>query len=244
VNKKPTSMRIRGSLKAAIRNAALRAGMTDAAVLDAALRQYFSAETTAQECYERISAAITLLEAKRDHSEEAFTAHDAATLNRLDEAWEALRQIAEPNPARITMPNPCDPTRMFVAFSHQLTQQQRDDAAAMGITSIVTLSDTAPELQETFSQFPADAGTEAIYDFCTQLVGWAIRTRCGVFYCTGEPSITVQANTLARAYGLRCIQSTTRRDKIETPQPDGSVKTEQVFRHVMWRDVFVPDMPR
>lgn len=232
-----------------LRSIAERKRVSVSALIEKALASFIQPSATIRSAYDDLTVAYQALEAWRDEGDahgRPFGAAEADHLRRVRIAWDALYPVVEAAPAIM----PADPTNildasnMFVAMSHELTDEQRADAQQhLGITRIITLREVSDELAAKYSNIDPAASPDQIAQFVTQLVGWAIRTGCGVFYCTGEPSVLYQANRLAHAYGLRCVQSTTRREAVETTNPDGSVTTTRVFRHVKWRDLHAPDMP-
>lgn len=130
---------------------------------------------------------------------------------------------------------------LFVAFSHNLTASQIEDAKnSLGITNIVMLRDINAELQRQISAIPATASTQEIKDLANKVVDYAVESGADYALLTGEPTLTVHMNTIAyyRA-GIECIMSTTERGlDSEIVQSDGSVRKVQNFKHVQWRNVF------
>jgi hypothetical protein len=147
---------------------------------------------------------------------------------------------------------------LFVAFSHQLTPSQ-----AEGWDNIIMLSEVNLQLQKQMSAIPADATLEEIQTIAEAIVVEAQKNGATHFYCTGEPTLTLWTNLYAsQAYSneieaenqasvivgakrgfswktrLICVQSTTKRESLETIQPDGSIVKISVFNHVQWRDMF------
>ena len=87
---------------------------------------------------------------------------------------------------------------MFVAFSHNLTDEQIQDAkASLGVTQIVTLKEVNPELQVQFSQVPADGNPSDIRNLAKSVVKEAWKVKADFFFCTGEPSVMMWANLYA-----------------------------------------------
>lgn len=130
---------------------------------------------------------------------------------------------------------------LFVAFSHNLTASQIEDAKnSLGITNIVMLRDIDAELQKQISAIPATTTTQEIKQLATKVVDYAVE--CGADYAllTGEPTLTVHMNIIAyNRDGIECVMSTTERGlDSEVQQPDGSVRKVQNFKHVQWRNVF------
>jgi hypothetical protein len=149
---------------------------------------------------------------------------------------------------------------MFVAFSHTLTEAQIEDAKkSLYVTEIVYLKDVRPELQAKFSNVNSKSSKQEIKDLAQTIVEYAIASNAKVFFCTGEPSVTMWANLYAGGYvntshaiasyrnknedlfegqTMQCVQSTTERNSVEKTEPDGTVTKTQIFRHVQWRNLF------
>lgn len=119
------------------------------------------------------------------------------------------------------MKNIATPT-LFVAFSHQLTKEQREDFFSLvckeqfstfrvnssdrwiaqnqfmeTIAEIVSLSAVAPELQAQMSQIPATATLSEIQELAKAIVVEAVKAGATHFFCTGEPTLTLWANLYA-----------------------------------------------
>jgi hypothetical protein len=58
-----------------------------------------------------------------------------------------------------------------------------------------------------------------------------------VVFCAGEMTLVFYILSQCRLRGNRIVTATTERLGVETPQPDGSVKKEFVFKFVQWRDL-------
>jgi hypothetical protein len=166
--------------------------------------------------------------------------------------------------------------KLFVALSHTLTQSQVDgfesqysqyeltedgniqEGSYYG-TTIVTLKEVNPELQQKMSNIPATATLAEIQGLAKMIVAEAIWAGCTHFCLQGEPCLQIWANNYASGefefidFGviseskncskwtggaLVCIQSTTERVSVETTQPDGSIVKTATFSHVQWRELF------
>lgn len=129
--------------------------------------------------------------------------------------------------------------KLFVAFSHTLTDEQIQNAqTSLGVQEIQTLRDVDPELQRLFSQIPVDADLSFCKGIAGRVIDHAKAFNATHIYVAGELCVSIHANLLAMASGLHCVVSTTAREAVETPQSDGSIKVVHSFKHVMWRDVF------
>lgn len=129
--------------------------------------------------------------------------------------------------------------KLFVAFSHTLTESQIADAKkSLSVDSIVTLAEVSPDLQAEFSQVPARATKLEIISLAASVVSEAQLAGATHIYVAGEQSVVIHASIIAHERGLKVIQSTTERKTVERIQEDGSVVKTAVFSHVQWREVF------
>lgn len=121
--------------------------------------------------------------------------------------------------------------KLFVCFSHRLTQDQIDDFGG----DIVVLKDINDELAAQSSQVPPELEEKDIKRLAADVVDAASKEDATHFYIAGEPTLVFHAMKLAKESGMQVIQSTTRRESEDIPQPDGSVKRVAKFKHVQWR---------
>ena len=105
--------------------------------------------------------------------------------------------------------------KLFVAFSHTLTQSQIDGFVAQyGVPNttndlyeagallgeISTLKEVAPELQAQMSQIPATATLSDIQQLAKAIVAEAVKVGATHFYCVGEPTLSMWANLYASQF--------------------------------------------
>ena len=134
---------------------------------------------------------------------------------------------------------------LFVCMSHTLTADQIAGLQAQfGDIEVVTIASVNPDLAKKVAAIPAAATINNIKDLAWDVVETAKLQGATHFFCTGEPTLMLHAN-LAAHHGtvgvkMRCVQSTTERTSIETPDPNNPniVHKTQVFKHVQWRDMF------
>lgn len=139
---------------------------------------------------------------------------------------------------------------LFVAMSHSLTPEQiegfqkqygsyYEDGGVMypHETKVVSLRDTAPELQAKASNLNPNALLLEVKALAGQIVEEAKKVKATHFSFAGEPSLFFWATMFANEAGLCVLQSTTERVSVETPNPDGTVVKTSVFRHVQWRQI-------
>lgn len=150
--------------------------------------------------------------------------------------------------------------KLLVAFSHSLTEGQVSDAKkSLGVTEIILLKDTAPEIHSIMTAFPASASFEDAKQVARNIVAQAIAHECEYLYFAGEPAIQMAVYDViggelmewdedhyiynflplrdywALGKKLTLIQSTTERVSSEVIQPDGTVLKTATFKHVQWR---------
>lgn len=125
------------------------------------------------------------------------------------------------------------PHTLFLIFNHTFTEAQKADAlASLGVVRIVR----PPEhVQEVWGQIPPDLA--AISDYLAPVREWLVKVaRPGDHVLIqgdfGACCLLVQ---LAFEMGLIPVYSTTRREAVETRQPDGTVKTVHHFKHRIFR---------
>jgi len=123
--------------------------------------------------------------------------------------------------------------KLFVCFSHSLTQPQKDDFDG----EIVVLKDIDADLANKASNVPPEWSEAEIVELAENIVDAAIRENATHFYIAGEPTLVYHAMKGAKEAGMQVIQSTTRRESEDIAQPDGSVKRVSKFKHVQWREL-------
>ena len=99
-----------------------------------------------------------------------------------------------------------DARPMFVAFSHNLTASQIEDAVkTLNINQVINLGDVRADLQKALSQIPPNWELAQIKKLAAEIVAVAVEHKAEVFFCTGEPTLTLWANNIAS--GLVCYDS-------------------------------------
>lgn len=127
---------------------------------------------------------------------------------------------------------------LFVAFSHSLTSEQISDAQkTLGIDEIVSLGESNPELQKMVSNVDPEATPQHIMVLAQNLINEASKANATHFYMAGEPALFLYSTLFANKYGLKVVQSTTKRESVETTKPDGTVIKTAIFKHVQWREL-------
>lgn len=121
---------------------------------------------------------------------------------------------------------------MLILLNHALTEEQRQEAEAMGNQTFLSPS---KEVQALWSN--VDPHSDSLVTYLAPVFKW-LRNNCPTHIdvlVQGEPGATFLAVQLVFALGGKPYYATTERSAIEVRQPDGSVKVERTFRHVRFR---------
>ncbi len=122
---------------------------------------------------------------------------------------------------------------LHLFFSHKLTPEQTQDArASLGATDLHYLP---PELQQQWSQL--DPEPESLDDQAAPFEAYLREeTAPGDFVLIqGDFGMAHRMVLYAQARGRIPVYATTRRESVELPQEDGSIKKTLTFKHVRFR---------
>jgi len=123
--------------------------------------------------------------------------------------------------------------RLFSVFNHTLTPVQIQAATdLLGVTDIIEMPE---RLKKVWQQIPAEL--ETIKPIIEPVQEW-LKECAGPFdfvLIQGDFGATWLMVDFAFKHGLVPVYSTTRREAKETVQADGSVKTEHIFQHQIFR---------
>jgi len=131
--------------------------------------------------------------------------------------------------------------KMFLVFSHQLTDEQKKDAEKeFGVKEFVELPN---ELKQIWSQIDPD------YDICALREEVTVPIFNFIERNAEEEDIVLVQGDVGACYELvrylededldiAVVYATTERDSKEIAQPDGTVKKVSVFKHVRFRRYF------
>lgn len=122
---------------------------------------------------------------------------------------------------------------LFVVMNHALTEEQIKDARhALGIAKIITMPE---DLKKIWENIPPDI--LEIGPLLAPFEKWLETTsrKNDVVLIQGDFGACYLVVSLAFSKGLVPVYATTKREVVETPQADGSVRIERHFRHVMFR---------
>ena len=123
--------------------------------------------------------------------------------------------------------------KLFLIFNHEITKEQVENAQNKhGITDFLEMPH---ELKEIWKQIPAD--DEHIAGYLEPVKKWVLSQagKNDFLLVQGDFGATYLMVDFAFTHGLIPVYSTTARQAAEFRQPDGSLKTEHVFRHRIFR---------
>ena len=123
--------------------------------------------------------------------------------------------------------------KLFLIFNHHITEEQVQNAEKdLGIADIIEMPQ---RLKDIWKQIPPHK--EKICSYIDPVKNWVF-THAGegdVLLVQGDFGATYLMVEFAFKNDLIPVYSTTVRQAAEFKQPDGSLKTEHVFRHRMFR---------
>jgi len=121
---------------------------------------------------------------------------------------------------------------LYLLFSHSLTPEQIEDAQEnWQVAACISLPE---QLQELWSNVPPEL--TSLKDYLQPICEWLRNAQAGdLVLIQGDFGATYLMVQYAFERGLRPIYSTTLRKVVETPLPDGSIRTERVFAHHQFR---------
>jgi len=118
--------------------------------------------------------------------------------------------------------------KTLVILNHNLTTEQ---IAELGGT-IVNLT---PEQKMLWANIPAEGDAQAIRDHLAPILMEIQQVHRVV--CQGESTAFAQIVRLCDAWDIPILVACSKRESIETVQPDGSTVKTNVFRHVQFRRI-------
>ncbi len=124
-------------------------------------------------------------------------------------------------------------SNLFLLFNHTLTaDQERQASDSLGISRIVSLPG---ELQELWSNIPPEPSE--VEPYLARVKQWlGSQAQAGDYaLIQGDFGATYLLVRFALERGLVPVCSTTRREALEEPQEDGSLKVVHRFKHVRFR---------
>lgn len=122
---------------------------------------------------------------------------------------------------------------LHLFFSHALTPEQVADAQAhWGVNAFLALPQ---DLQKIFSNVPADIPTLDDYLFPLKTYLTQHLQPQDLVLIQGDFGVVVALVNFCKESNAIPIYATTERQSVEMPQPDGSIKTERIFKHKIFR---------
>jgi hypothetical protein len=130
--------------------------------------------------------------------------------------------------------------KMYVAFSHQLTDAQKRDAAVS--LNVETFVYPSADIQKLISNIPSDMKPHEVREIAVSAVLEALTEKCDYFFIAGQVELVHYA--LERIYkinfhginGITAVNSLTERQSVET-EMNGVVTKTSIFNHVRWREI-------
>lgn len=87
-----------------------------------------------------------------------------------------------------------------------------------------------------FPEVPADASSESVKEMAAAMCGVIMKYSYPVVMVQGEFTLTYHIVERLKAKGIRVVASCSKREAMETVQPDGSSVKNSTFRFVQFRD--------
>lgn len=125
--------------------------------------------------------------------------------------------------------------KMYVAFSHQLTDAQTKDAAVS--LNIKTFVYPSADIQKLISNIPDDMEARDVRALAWDVFNEAMENNCDYLFIAGQVELVHYALEQAKNSGyIQAINSITKRKSIET-EVNGVVTKTSIFEHVRWREI-------
>jgi len=125
--------------------------------------------------------------------------------------------------------------RMFLLFSHKLTDSQEADAKnSLGVSEFVYLNEN---LQELWSNIPPDmADIKGYLEPLVEFLKYSL-SREDIVLVQGDFGATCYISKVLKELGGVPVYATTKRDVVEIKVGD-KIEKKSVFEHVMFREYF------
>jgi hypothetical protein len=130
--------------------------------------------------------------------------------------------------------------KMYVAFSHQLTEDQmRDATVSLNVKTFIYPSE---DIQKLIRNIPSGMKPHEVREVAVSAVLEALTEECDYLFIAGQVELVHYA--LERIYkinfhgsrGITAVNSLTERQSVET-EIDGVVTKTSIFKHVRWREI-------
>jgi hypothetical protein len=125
--------------------------------------------------------------------------------------------------------------KMFVAFSHQLTDaQERDAAVSLNVRTFVYPS---ADIQKLISNVPANMQPREVRAAAWDIVNEAMESNCDYIFIAGQVELVHYAlERISKGGYIQAVNSLTERQSVEV-ECNGVVTKTSVFKHVQWREI-------
>jgi hypothetical protein len=125
--------------------------------------------------------------------------------------------------------------KMFVAFSHQLTDaQMRDATASLNVKTIIYPSE---DIQNLISNIPDDMEAREVRALAWDIFNEAMEADCEYIFIAGQVELVHYTLEKVKRNGyIQAVNSVTKRKSIEV-EVKGVVTKTSIFEHVRWREI-------
>jgi hypothetical protein len=125
--------------------------------------------------------------------------------------------------------------KMFVAFSHQLTDsQERDAAVSLNVRTFIYPS---ADIQKSISNIPDDMDAREVRALAWDIVDEAMEADCEYMFIAGQVELVHYTLERVKRNGyIQAVNSVTKRKSIEV-EVKGVVTKTSIFEHVRWREI-------
>jgi hypothetical protein len=125
--------------------------------------------------------------------------------------------------------------KMYVAFSHQLTNDQTRDAAVS--LNVKTFIYPSADIQKSISNIPDDMDAREVRALAWDVVNEAMENNCDYLFIAGQVELVHYAMEKIKRNGyIQAVNSATKRKSVEV-EANGVVTKTSVFEHVRWREI-------
>jgi len=125
--------------------------------------------------------------------------------------------------------------KMYVAFSHQLTDsQERDAAVSLNIKTFVYPS---ADIQKSISNIPDDMDAREVRSLAWDIFNEAMEADCEYIFIAGQVELVHYTLEKVKRNGyIQAVNSVTKRKSVEV-EVNGVVTKTSIFEHVRWREI-------
>jgi superfamily I DNA and RNA helicase len=122
--------------------------------------------------------------------------------------------------------------KMYLLFSHKLTQEQSDDAKRLGVSEFVSLP---KELQNKFSNVPPEL--ESIGEYIKPIKEFLEQnlTSKDIVLIQGDFGVVCEIVKFCKEKGVKAVYATTKRVVKEMEKDGKKVKISE-FKHIIFRE--------